>query len=65
VSILSEVKQLRTKTTIYRATHGYSPHALIERLAAASEYIELVTIEGGHLLPMTDPDVVAAQLLAL
>jgi pimeloyl-ACP methyl ester carboxylesterase len=63
--IFSEVKQLRTKTTVYRATHGYSPPALIERLAAASEYIELVTIEGGHLVPMTDPDLVAARLLDL
>jgi pimeloyl-ACP methyl ester carboxylesterase len=63
--IFSEVQQLRTKTTIYRATHGYSSAALIERLAAASEHLELVTIEGGHLVPMTDPRLVAERLLTL
>jgi hypothetical protein len=28
-------------------------------------YIKLVTIEGGHLVPMTDPDRVAAEVLTL
>jgi pimeloyl-ACP methyl ester carboxylesterase len=61
--IFSEIAQLQTKTTLYRATRGYSPPALIERLAAASEYVKLIVVEGGHLLPMTVPDVVAACLL--
>jgi len=63
--IFSEIKQPRTKTTLYRAARGYSPRASIERLAALSECVELVVLEGGHLLPMTVPDLVAARLLAL
>jgi pimeloyl-ACP methyl ester carboxylesterase len=61
--IFSEIRQVRTKTTIYRALDGYSRRELVDRLAAGSEYVDVVAIEGGHLLPMTNPDVVVRRLL--
>ncbi|MBI3249727.1 MAG: alpha/beta hydrolase [Deltaproteobacteria bacterium] len=63
--IFSEVAQLRTPTTLFHAAHSPFRWDLIERLAARSDYVTAVSIEGDHLVPMTDPDMVAAQLLKL
>lgn len=61
--IFSEVKILQTLTTLYHATQSPFRRDLAERLATQSDFMKLASIESGHLVPMTDPDLVAAQLL--
>lgn len=63
--IFSEVTQLRTPTTFFHATRSPFRWELVERLAARSDYVTAVSIKGDHLVPMTDPDMVAVQLLKL
>ena len=64
LDVFTETAGLRTPVNLYFAARGERPRALVERLAASSESIEIEPIDAGHLLPMIVPDLIAEKLLA-
>jgi len=63
--VFEEVRALTRPARAIRAADGNFPAPLFDRLAESSEAIEVVSVPGGHLLPMISPDLVADQLLSV
>jgi pimeloyl-ACP methyl ester carboxylesterase len=62
--LFAEIPSLRTPALWLHAGRGNFALELIERAAASSPYIELASLDAGHLMLMTDPDDIARRLLA-
>jgi pimeloyl-ACP methyl ester carboxylesterase len=58
-----EVARLRVPGLLLHAARGNFPLPFLEKFCAESVGFELRSLDAGHLLPMTDPDLVADQLL--
>ncbi len=61
--LFAEIPSLRVPTLWLHAGKGSFPLTLVERAAALSSCIQLESRETGHLLAMTEPEVVGRRLL--
>jgi pimeloyl-ACP methyl ester carboxylesterase len=59
-----EVSSLRVPGLLLHAGRGNFPREFIERFCAEADAFECRSLDAGHLMPMTAPDLVADELLA-
>ena len=64
LDLFAEIPSLRTPALWLHAGRGNFALALVERAAALSDVIDLVSLDASHLMAMTDPDAIAERILA-
>lgn len=63
LDIFERARSVEIPVQLIRASKGYFPEQLFEHLAACFPQCELSTINGGHLLPLEQPQETACLLL--
>ena len=62
IDLFAEAGKVKAEVTLVHAARGRFTYALYQRLIEQFPRGSLISIEGGHLLPMERPGAVAAEI---